>query len=326
MSSGKCDSSQRRRTPELYGTEPFCFLSPYRELDSCNTKNSLKDRSRARHSYQRRKGISLINGKRIIVVLPAYNAERTLEATVRELPDLVDERILVDDCSADLTVEQARRLNLTVHVHDRNRGYGANQKTCYARALAGGADVVVMTHPDYQYSPLLVTAMASMVAYGVYDVALGSRILGGGALRGGMPVYKYVANRALTIFQNLMMGASLSEYHTGYRAYSRELLEALPLDKNSDDFLFDNQILAQAILFGARIGEISCPTKYFPEASSINFRRSTIYGIGVLKTAIGFRLEKYGLSSRLLGQAERKWRPEATSDRPETHPSPGARP
>jgi glycosyltransferase involved in cell wall biosynthesis len=237
----------------------------------------------------------MINGKKIVVVLPAYNAARTLEATVRELPDLVDETILVDDYSTDETVALARRLNLSVHVHERNRGYGGNQKTCYAQALARGADVVVMTHPDYQYSPLLVTAMASMVAYGVYDLSLGSRILGGGALRGGMPRYKYVANRALTFFQNLVMGASLSEYHTGYRAFSRELLTALPLDRNSDDFVFDNQMLAQAVLFGARIGEISCPTLYFPEASSINLRRSTIYGLGVLRTAIEFRLAKWGL-------------------------------
>jgi glycosyltransferase involved in cell wall biosynthesis len=237
----------------------------------------------------------MINGKRIVVVLPAYNAAKTLEATVRELPELVDETILVDDHSSDETVAMARRLNLNVQVHQRNRGYGGNQKTCYAEALEAGADVVVMTHPDYQYSPLLVTAMASMVAYGVYDVALGSRILGGGALRGGMPVYKYISNRALTIFQNLMMGAHLSEYHTGYRAYSREVLQALPLARNSEDFLFDNQIIAQAILWGARIGEISCPTRYFPEASSINFRRSTIYGLGVMKTALQFRLAKWGL-------------------------------
>jgi glycosyltransferase involved in cell wall biosynthesis len=237
----------------------------------------------------------LINGKKIVVVLPAYNAEKTLEATVRELPELVDHTILVDDFSKDKTVDVARRIGLEVHVHDRNRGYGGNQKTCYESALARGADVVVMTHPDYQYSPLLVTAMASMVAYGVYDLALGSRILGGGALRGGMPVYKYISNRALTTFQNIVMGASLSEYHTGYRAFSRELLQALPLDRNSDDFVFDNQMLAQAVLYGARIGEISCPTLYFPEASSINLRRSTIYGLGVVKTALEFRMAKWGV-------------------------------
>ncbi|MDE3197359.1 MAG: glycosyltransferase family 2 protein [Acidobacteriota bacterium] len=239
----------------------------------------------------------MINGKKIVVVLPAYNAEKTLEATVRELPDVVDETILVDDYSTDATVALARRLNLSVHVHDRNRGYGGNQKTCYREALDRGADVVVMTHPDYQYSPLLVTAMASMVAYGVYDLALGSRIMGGGALRGGMPRYKYISNRALTMFQNFVMGASLSEYHTGYRAFSRELLQALPLDRNSDDFVFDNQMLAQAIFFGARIGEISCPTRYFPEASSINLRRSTIYGLGVLRTALQFRFAKWGIGT-----------------------------
>lgn len=230
-----------------------------------------------------------------MVVLPAYNAERTLEATVRELPESVDETILVDDHSSDATAEMARRLHLTVHVHERNRGYGGNQKTCYRLALAAGADVVVMTHPDYQYSPLLVTAMASMVAFGVYDAALGSRLLMGGALAGGMPLYKYISNRALTFAQNLMMGAHLSEYHTGYRAYSKELLNSLPLDRNSEDFVFDNQILAQAILRGARIGEISCPTRYFPEASSINFRRSSIYGLGVLKTALEYRLAKWGV-------------------------------
>jgi glycosyltransferase involved in cell wall biosynthesis len=237
----------------------------------------------------------MINGKRIVVVLPAYNAARTLEATVRELPDTVDETILVDDHSTDETAAMARRLNLTVHVHERNRGYGGNQKTCYEQALAAGADVVVMTHPDYQYSPLLVTAMASMVAFGVYDAALGSRLLMGGALAGGMPFYKYVSNRVLTACQNFLMGAHLSEYHTGYRAYSKELLNALPLSRNSEDFVFDNQILAQAILLGARIGEISCPTRYFAEASSINFRRSSIYGLGVLKTSLQYRLAKWGI-------------------------------
>jgi glycosyltransferase involved in cell wall biosynthesis len=237
----------------------------------------------------------MINGKRIVVVLPAYNAEKTLEATVRELPELVDDCILVDDKSRDQTVAVARRLGLQVVVHEQNRGYGGNQKTCYHTALERGADVVVMIHPDYQYSPLLVTAMASMVAYGVYDVALGSRILGNGALRGGMPMYKYFSNRALTIFQNLFLSARLSEYHTGFRAYDRKLLMSLPLALNSDDFVFDNQILAQSVLFGARIGEISCPTRYFPEASSINFRRSTVYGFGVVKTSLQFRLAKWNL-------------------------------
>jgi glycosyltransferase involved in cell wall biosynthesis len=237
----------------------------------------------------------LINGKRIVVVLPAYNAAKTLEATVREIPDVVDECILVDDHSSDDTAEVARRLGIVVEVHPKNRGYGGNQKTCYAKALAHGADVIVMLHPDYQYTPLLVTPLATMIAYGVYDVALGSRILGGGALRGGMPLYKYIANRILTAFQNLMTGAKLSEYHSGFRAFSKEILRALPLEKNSDDFVFDNQFLAQAILRGARMGEISCPTKYFPEASSINFGRSSIYGLGVLRTSIEFRLAKWGI-------------------------------
>lgn len=250
----------------------------------------------------------LINGKRIVVVLPAYNAERTLEVTVRELPEIVDERILVDDHSSDATAAMARRLGLTVEVHPRNRGYGGNQKTCYAKALAAGADVVVMLHPDYQYEPLLVTPMATMVAYGVYDLALGSRILGGGALRGGMPPYKYIFNRLLTLFENIMMGAKLSEYHTGFRAYSKELLRALPLEANSDDFVFDNQVLAQAVLLGARIGEISCPTKYFPEASSINFRRSAVYGLGVLRTSIQFRLAKWGLYRAKIFRIPQDWK------------------
>jgi glycosyltransferase involved in cell wall biosynthesis len=237
----------------------------------------------------------MINGKRIVVVLPAFNAEKTLQATVGDLPAIADECILVDDQSHDRTVALARSLGLTVIVHEKNRGYGGNQKTCYQAALERGADVVVMIHPDYQYTPLLVTAIASMVAYGVYDVALGSRILGGHALEGGMPVYKYISNRALTLFQNLFMGAQLSEYHTGFRAYDRSLLNALPLASNSEDFVFDNQILAQALLYGARIGEISCPTRYFPEASSINFRRSTIYGLGVLKTSVSYRLAKWGI-------------------------------
>ena len=237
----------------------------------------------------------MINGKRIAVVLPAYNAETTLEATVRDLPEIVDDRILVDDHSSDYTVEVAQRLGLTIEVHPKNTGYGGNQKTCYRIALARGADVIVMLHPDYQYNPLLVTPIATMIAYGVYDLALGSRILGGGALRGGMPRYKYVANRLLTAAQNLVTGAKLSEYHTGFRAFSRQLLEALPLDRNSDDFLFDNQILAQAALIGARVGEISCPTRYFAEASSINFRRSAVYGLGVLATSLQLALARWGI-------------------------------
>jgi glycosyltransferase involved in cell wall biosynthesis len=238
----------------------------------------------------------MINGKRIAVVLPAYNAEKTLEATVRELPDLVDIRILVDDHSSDRTVEIAHRLGLQYYVHDRNYGYGRNQQTCYREALAAGADIVIMVHPDYQYTPLLVTAMGSMVAYGVYDIVLGSRIIGGTALRGGMPRYKYIANRLLTAFENMFLRIKLSEYHTGYRAFSREVLTRLPLLENSDDFVFDNQMLAQCVYFGFRIGEVSCPTKYFEEASSINFRRSVKYGLGVLGTTLQFALQRAGIS------------------------------
>jgi glycosyltransferase involved in cell wall biosynthesis len=238
----------------------------------------------------------MINGKRIAVVLPAYNAEKTLEATVRELPEMVDIRILVDDHSSDRTVEIAGRLGLPFFVHDRNYGYGRNQQTCYREALAAGADVVIMVHPDYQYTPLLVTAMASMVAYGVYDVVLGSRIIGGSALHGGMPIYKYISNRLLTAIENLFLGVKLSEYHTGYRAFSREVLTRLPLRENSDDFVFDNQMLAQCVYFGFRIGEVSCPTKYFEEASSINFRRSVQYGLGVLGTTFQFALQRMGLA------------------------------
>jgi glycosyltransferase involved in cell wall biosynthesis len=238
----------------------------------------------------------MINGKHIAIVLPAYNAEKTLETTVHEIPDAVDTCILVDDNSRDATVDLAHRLGLHVFVHDRNYGYGRNQQTCYREALSAGADVVIMLHPDYQYTPLLVTAMASMVAYGVYDVVLGSRIIGGTALRGGMPFYKYVANRLLTAFENLFLGIKLSEYHTGYRAYSREVLTKLPLAENSDDFVFDNQILAQCVHFGFRIGEVSCPTKYFEEASSINFRRSLVYGLGVVATTLQFALQKWGLA------------------------------
>ncbi len=228
----------------------------------------------------------MIEGKRVTVVLPAYNAARTLERTIRELSDVVDDRILVDDRSSDDTVLIARNLGLTVLVHDRNLGYGGNQKTCYAAALNRGADIVVMLHPDYQYTPRLVVPMASMIASGIYDVVLGSRILVGGALRGGMPRYKYLSNRALTAFQNLLLGASLSEYHTGFRAFTKEVLQSLPLTTFSDNFLFDNQILAECILRGARIGEVSCPTSYFPEASSIGLLRSCEYGLGVLKTSI----------------------------------------
>jgi glycosyltransferase involved in cell wall biosynthesis len=237
----------------------------------------------------------MINGKRIAVVMPAYNAEKTLEVTVGELPDLVDICILVDDHSSDSTVTLARRLGLHVFQHDRNYGYGRNQQTCYREALAANADVIIMLHPDYQYTPLLLTAMASMVAYNVYDVVLGSRIIGGRALRGGMPLYKYIANRLLTAFENLFLGVKLSEYHTGYRAFSRKVLDELPLLENSDDFVFDNQMLAQCVHFGFRIGEVSCPTKYFEEASSINFRRSVNYGFGVLATTLQFALQRMGV-------------------------------
>jgi glycosyltransferase involved in cell wall biosynthesis len=227
--------------------------------------------------------------------MPAYNAEKTLEATVREIPDIVDTRILVDDYSKDQTVAVAKKLGLTVFVHDKNYGYGRNQQTCYREALSVGADVIIMVHPDYQYTPLLITAMASMIAYDVYDVVLGSRIIGGQALRGGMPRYKYIANRFLTAFENLFLGVKLSEYHTGYRAFSSQVLTTLPLMENSPDFVFDNQMLAQCVHFGFRIGEVSCPTKYFAEASSINFRRSVKYGFGVLGTSLEFKLNKLGL-------------------------------
>ena len=230
--------------------------------------------------------------------MPAYNAEKTLERTHKEIPfEFVDEVILVDDASRDRTLEMAKEMGIHTVVHTENLGYGGNQKTCYRTALALGADIVIMLHPDYQYTPRLIPAMASMIAYGEFDVALGSRILGVGALKGGMPLYKYISNRFLTLFENLLLSHKLSEYHTGYRAFSREVLERLPLEKNSNDFVFDNQMLAQLIWFGYRIGEVSCPTKYFPEASSINLRRSFIYGLGVLKTSIQFRQQKWGILS-----------------------------
>jgi len=229
--------------------------------------------------------------------MPAYNAAQTLRKTYDEVmeQDIVDLVILVDDGSHDETSEIARRLPQTrVHVHERNKGYGANQKTCYKLALEEGGDIVVMVHPDYQYTPKLIPAMASMIASGLYHCVLGSRILGGYAVTGGMPRWKYVSNRFLTLAENILIGAKLSEYHTGYRAFSRELLEKLPLKANSDDFVFDNQMLAQIVWLGYTIAEISCPTKYFAEASSINFRRSVQYGIGCLKTALRFRLAKTG--------------------------------
>ncbi|HTF61680.1 MAG TPA: glycosyltransferase family 2 protein [Edaphobacter sp.] len=239
----------------------------------------------------------MLNNRKIAVVLPAYNAEKTIQRTVDEIPlEIVDDIILTDDASSDDTSEIARKLGLHVIRHDQNRGYGANQKTCYAAALSRGADIVVMLHPDYQYTPLLVTAMASMIAYDQYDCVLASRILGNGALTGGMPVYKYISNRVLTLIQNLLIGQKLSEYHTGYRAWSRAVIERLPLLSCSDDFVFDNQMIVQTVYFGFRIGEISCPTKYFDDASSINFRRSVVYGIGVLTTALQFLLKKWRLA------------------------------
>jgi len=238
----------------------------------------------------------MLLGKRIVVVMPAYHAGRTLEATWRDLPhDIVDQVVVVDDASDDDTVAVARALGLDVILHPHNMGYGANQKTCYREAIARGADIVVMVHPDYQYDPRLVTAMAGMVASGIYDMVLGSRILGSGALRGGMPLWKYLANRLLTLFENVMLGAHLSEYHTGYRAYSRSLLDALPWQRNSDDFVFDNQILAQAIVGRYGIGEVSVPTRYFAEASSIGFRRSVRYGFGVVGTTLLAFLARTGI-------------------------------
>jgi glycosyltransferase involved in cell wall biosynthesis len=242
----------------------------------------------------------MLNGKKIVCVLPAYNAEKTLAATLSAVESgIVDQFILVDDHSKDNTVEVAQALSLRFPLkvvrHPQNRGYGGNQKTCYANALNEGADVVVMLHPDYQYEPRLLGALATLVSSGVYDVALGSRILGRGALRGGMPIYKYIFNRMLTAFENLLIGQKLSEYHTGYRAFSSQVLEALVLDANSDDFVFDNEMLVQAHLAGFKIGEISVPTKYFPEASSINFSRSVTYGLGVLRVSLEGFLARIGL-------------------------------
>jgi len=240
----------------------------------------------------------MLNNKKIVVVLPAYNASKTLEKTYHEIPfEFVDEVVLVDDASRDDTAEVARKLGIHTIVHEKNKGYGGNQKTCYRTALSLGADIVVMLHPDYQYTPRLITAVSAMIAFGEFDAVLASRILGIGALKGGMPLYKYIANRILTFVENLLLGHKLSEYHTGYRAFSREVLERLPLDENSDDFVFDNQMLAQIVWADFRIGEVSCPTKYFPEASSINFKRSVKYGFGVLGTAVQFRMAKMGLLS-----------------------------
>lgn len=238
----------------------------------------------------------MLNGKTVVVVLPAYNAEKTLERTYREIPrDIVDDVLMVDDHSIDDTVAMAKHLDIDTIVHEKNYGYGRNQKTCYREALRRNADIVVMVHPDYQYTPKLITAMASMIAYDVYDVVLGSRIVGGRAMAGGMPVHKYIANRVLTAFENLVLGSKLTEFHTGYRAFSREILEKIPLNENSDDFVFDNEMLAQILFFGYRIGEISCPTRYFADASSINLIRSVKYGIGVIVTSLKCLLHRAGI-------------------------------
>ena len=239
----------------------------------------------------------MIFGKKIIVVMPAFNSARTLDRTYREIPrEYIDDVILVDDASTDETVRLAKDLKIKSIAHPENRGYGANQKTCYFQALREAADVIIMLHPDYQYTPRLLVAMASLVANGQYDIVIGSRILSEGALKGGMPLYKYASNRALTLFQNILLRKKLSEYHTGYRAFSRRVLETLPLGEDSDGFVFDNQMLAQAVFFGFSIGEISCPARYFDGASSIDFRRSVRYGLGVLRTSIQFRLQRLGLA------------------------------
>lgn len=243
----------------------------------------------------------MVNGKKVVVIMPAYNAGKTLEKTYREIPlDSVDEVILTDDRSVDNTVEIAKKLGVHhVIVHETNRGYGGNQKTCYNKALEVGADIIVMVHPDYQYTPKLIVPMVSLIANEVYPVVIASRILGKGALKGGMPYYKWVANRLLTLIQNSLMGQKLSEYHTGYRAYTREVLESIPYNDNSEDFVFDNQFLAQILYRGNEIAEITCPTQYFKEASSINFRRSSIYGLGVLKVSLQYFFAKLGFKVML---------------------------
>jgi glycosyltransferase involved in cell wall biosynthesis len=238
----------------------------------------------------------MLFGKKICVVLPAYNAEKTLLQTVTEIPtEYIDDIILVDDASTDQTARLAEEQGLYTISHESNLGYGGNQKTCYAHALQRDADIVIMLHPDYQYTPKLLVAMASLIASGQYDVVLGSRILSEGALQGGMPLYKYIANRLLTLFQNILLGKKLSEYHTGYRAFSRDVLKHLPLQSNSDDFIFDNQMLAQAIYAGFKIGEISCPTHYFADSSSIDFKSSLVYGLGVVKISLAYRLHRFGI-------------------------------
>lgn len=241
----------------------------------------------------------MINGKKVVIVMPAYNAEKTLEQTYNEIPrDIVDDVILVDDHSKDNTSEKAKALGIEhVITHENNKGYGGNQKTCYRKALEINADIIIMVHPDYQYTPLLIPSMAYLIANEVYEVVLGSRILGKGALKGGMPMYKYIANRFLTLAQNMLIGQKLSEYHTGYRAFSRKVIESIAFEKNSDDFVFDNQMLSQIFYAGFEIAEITCPTKYFEEASSINFARSTKYGFGVLGTSFIHFLQRTGLGN-----------------------------
>lgn len=249
----------------------------------------------------------MLNGMKVVVVMPAYNARKTLESTYRELPhDIVDEVLLTDDASTDTTAALACELGIRTLAHPKNRGYGGNQKTCYREALATGADIIIMVHPDYQYSPRLVTAMAGMIASGHYDFVLASRILGGRARKGGMPLYKYVANRLLTLVQNILWGAKLSEYHTGFRSYSRRLLESIPFERNSEDFVFDNQVIAQTLYFGFPVGEISCPTRYFPEASSINLWRSIRYGLGVLQTTVALVLQRLGLVRLAIFEPKRR--------------------
>lgn len=240
----------------------------------------------------------MLNGKKICVIMPAYNAERTLEKTYNEIPkDVVDEIIITDDYSSDKTVEIAKRLGLKLFIHEQNKGYGANQKTCYQEALRTGADVIVMLHPDYQYPPKLVTPMAALITSGMFDVVIGSRILGNKALKGGMPLYKYISNRILTLLENFIIGEKVSEYHTGYRAFSRDVLLTLPILENSDDFLFDNQMILQAFYFGYKVGEITAPSVYTKESSSINFRRSVTYGFGVLWAALQYFLQKKSLGN-----------------------------
>ena len=257
----------------------------------------------------------MIDGKRVMVVLPAYNAGRTLEKTISEIPmRIVDELLLVDDASGDDTVAVAERLGIPCVIHPENRGYGGNQKTCYSEALKRGADIVTMLHPDYQYPPRLIEAMVPLASSGQFDVILGSRILGEGALAGGMPRYKYVANRLLTFAQNVLVGSKLSEFHTGYRAFSRRVLETLPLAANSDDFLFDNQMLVQAHAFGMRIGEISCPTRYFEDASEIDFARSVVYGFGVVGVSVQYALWRAGLVHPRIFSAAERWRLRSQAD------------